>query len=273
LNAALKAGHDLLCLRRSTRSCPVIPLPSEPEWINQELHYLTPDDLSGCSVVVHLASAGVSPQQVPWHELVHVNVMGAAHLIAAADQAGVKRMVVSGTCHEYGALANRKEAFSADAPLEPMTLYGASKAASFHLLSAYARSTAIELYYGRIFNVYGEGQYEKNFWPSLHSAAREGADFPMTSGEQVRDFIPVERVAEKLLDACTRPMGENSHILVENIGSGQPKTLLCFAEQEWSRLGAVGKLLPGSFPTSDMCFLPASTPANRFTPQTIRPLP
>ncbi len=248
LRDALAAGYEVVALRRSTSSLSIHPLPSEPQWIERDLLALVPNDLHGCSAVVHLASAGVSPQQVSWHELVQVNVMGAAHLIGIARQAGVKRVVVSGTCHEYGSSAIRIKDITSDAPLEPLTLYGASKAASFHLLSAYARSQGMELYYARISNVYGEGQYEKNFWPSLQAAARQGADFPMTTGDQLCDFVSVEKVAESLLAACTQPLAGNGDPVVENIRSGRPQSLLSFAQQEWKKSGAVGKLLPGALP-------------------------
>ncbi|MCP9841962.1 NAD(P)-dependent oxidoreductase [Synechococcus sp. J7-Johnson] len=248
LRDALAAGYEVVALRRTVSSRSILPLPSEPHWLERDLLALEPKDLYGCSAVVHLASAGVSPQQVPWHELVQVNVMGAAHLIDIARQAGVKRFVVSGTCHEYGASATRMDDIHSDAPLEPLTLYGASKAASFHLLSAYARSQGMELYYARIFNVYGEGQYEKNFWPSLQAAARQGVDFPMTTGDQLCDFVPVEKVAESLLAACTQPLSGSGDPVVKNIRSGRPQSLLSFAQKEWKKSGAVGKLLPGAMP-------------------------
>ncbi|WP_094511884.1 NAD-dependent epimerase/dehydratase family protein [Synechococcus sp. MW101C3] len=246
LKVALEAGHEVLAVRRYETSHPAIPLPSEPTWIQRDLNDLQSTDLSGCDVVVHLASAGVSPKQASWRELVQVNVVGSTHLIATAQTAGVDRVIVAGTCHEYGASASRYEAIPPDAPLEPLSLYGASKAAAFHLLCAYARTHRVKFCYGRIFTAYGEGQYHGNFWPSLRAAALRGVDFPMTTGLQIRDFIPVEKVSSVLLARCDRTDIHVGQPRVENIGSGRPQTLLAFAEQEWRRLGANGSLLPGS---------------------------
>ncbi len=248
LAQALEEGIDLVALRRSAGSQPVVPLPRQPRWLEKELSQLEPQDMEGCEVVVHLASAGVSPKQVPWLDLLEVNVIGSASLIATTCAAGIRRLVVAGTCHEYGTSALRYEQIPVEAPLEPKNLYGASKAAAYQLLAAYARTQDLEMFYGRIFNAYGEGQYCGNFWPSLREAALSGADFPMTNGTQTRCFSPVEDVAAALLEACQRPDIRAGVPCVENICTGRPMTLLAFAEQEWQRFGAKGRLLPGRVP-------------------------
>lgn len=246
LALALKAGHEVVALRRTTSSATEVCLPDEPHWIEGSLESLSVCDFQGCTVVVHLASAGVSPKQVPWPELVQSNVVGSVHVVATAHAAAIRRIVVAGTCHEYGATAMGYDAIPADAALEPLNLYGASKAAAYQLVSAFARVHGLELFYGRIFSAYGEGQYEGNFWPSLRKAALNGEDFPMTSGRQIRDFMPVEAVATQLLEACCRADIKPGEPLVKNIGSGRPMTLLVFARQEWARLGSSGKIVPGA---------------------------
>lgn len=248
LAAALAAGHQVRALRRSPASAPVIPLPCEPEWCQGDLHSLTAADLKGIEAVLHLASAGVSPKPAGWDELVQANVAGSLRLLQRAAEAGVRRCVVAGSSHEYGNAARRYPAIPPDAPLEPLSAYGASKAAAFQLLRAFAIAQGLELFYGRIFSAYGEGQFEGNFWPSLRRAALAGDDFPMTSGRQVSDFIPVAEVADHLLAACARPDVAPGRPLVVNIGSGVAISLLAFAEAEWARLGATGRLRPGVRP-------------------------
>ena len=260
LALALEKGHQVLALRRTHLSCPVIDLPRQPQWIESELHELIPNKLESCEVVVHLASAGVSPKQAPWLELVEANVLGSAHLIAAVQEAGIRRVVVAGTCHEYGSSAMRHERIPPNAPLEPYNLYGASKAAAYHLLSSYARLYKLQMYYGRLFNVYGEGQYSGNFWPSLCNAAKNGENFPMTKGTQIRDFTPVSQVAAALLNACERQDLQFGIPVVENIGTGNPQTLLAFAQQEWQRLKAPGQLLLGAH-------IERENEPQRFTPE------
>ena len=204
------------------------------------------DDLKDCDVLIHLASAGVSTKSVPLKTMVEVNVMGTIRLAEIAHNAGVKRLVIAGTCHEYGYSAMNYEAVPSDAPLQPSNLYAGSKAAGFELVSCFARVHKLELYYGRIFSAYGEGQFEGNFWPSLRRAASEGSDFPMTKGNQIRDFMPVQEVATRLVEASIRTDLQSGKPYVENIGSGRAISLFDFAKQEWKRLGATGHIILGA---------------------------
>jgi len=248
LAAALSAGHEVCALRRTSESSPVIPLPFQPEWCTGTLATIAPSALDGVDAVVHLASVGVSPRRVPWNDLVEANVVGSLRLLEIAAAAGVRRCVVAGTCHEYGESARRYFAIPPDAPLEPISAYGASKVAAFQLLRAFAIEHELEFFYGRIFTAYGEGQFAGNFWPSLRRAALAGEDFPMTSGKQISDFVHASVVAEYLLKACSRQDVISAVPFVANIGTGKGTSLHAFAEQEWSKMGAPGKLLPGSLP-------------------------
>jgi UDP-glucose 4-epimerase len=248
LSAALSAGHEVLALRRSAASEPAISLPCQPVWCDGDLNTLEFDWLEGVDVVLHLASAGVSPKQASWRDFLEVNLLGTLSLLELASSAGVGRVVVSGSCHEYGHAALRYEAIPPDAPLEPLTAYGATKAAAFQLIRTFAIERNLELFYGRIFSAYGEGQYEGNFWPSLVNAALSGSDYPMTSGTQISNFISVSAVAAYLLEASVRPDISPGSPLVVNIGSGLSCSLLAFAQSEWKRLGASGNLLPGRLP-------------------------
>lgn len=244
----LLAGHEVVALRRPA-SEPVIPLVVQPTWMECSLLELTANELSGAEVVIHLASAGVSPQQASWRELEQINVAAGLQLIEKAHQAGVRRFVAAGSCFEYGAEADAWERIPPDAPLRPTTPYGASKAAGFLMLHAFATAHPIEMVYARIFTAYGEGQFRGNLWPSLRQAALAGNDFAMTEGEQIRDFIPVAEVARHLRYAAERCDLQLALPLVMNIGSGIGLRVVDFARQQWQRFGATGYLNPGAIPS------------------------
>lgn len=241
----LEAGHEVIAVRRP-KSEPVIPLKHQPIWLENSLLDLTNQEFMGVEVVIHLASAGVSPQQASWQELEQINVATGLRLIQLAHQAGVRRFVGTGSCLEYGAVADSWEYIPPSSPLLPTTPYGASKAAGFLMLQAFATGQSIELFYGRIFTAYGEGQFRGNLWPSLQHAALAGEDFPMTEGEQVRDFIPVAQVAMHLRIAAERADLHQGEPLVVNIGSGQGISVINFARQQWKQLGATGSIKPGA---------------------------
>ena len=70
----------------------------------------------------------------------------------------------------------------------------------------------------------------------------------MTSGRQISDFVHASVVAEHLLEACIRQDITFETPLITNIGTGVGISLLAFAVQEWSKMGAKGALLPASLP-------------------------
>ena len=248
LGELLQAGHEVVAVRRPG-SEPVIPLEQQPIWLERSLLDLIANDLAGLEVVIHLASAGVSPQQVSWQELEEINVAAGLHLIQLAHQAGIRRFVAAGSCFEYGSEAEVWDRIPPNAPLRPTTPYGSSKAAGFLMLKAFAIAHPIELFYGRIFAAYGEGQFSGNLWPMLRQAASAGGDFPMTEGEQIRDFIPVAEVAWHLRIAAERRDLQPAQPLVVNIGSGQGLRVVDFAMQQWQQFGASGFIKPGAIPS------------------------
>lgn len=248
LAEALAAGHQVWSLRRSIHSKPVTSLQRSPQWITSSLQELQPDKIPAVDVVVHLAYAGVSPKLATWDDLIETNIISTLKLFRMGYEKGVRRFVVAGTCHEYGQSASRLNPIPANAPLEPISAYGASKAASYMLLRAFAIEKNLEFFYGRIFTAYGDGQFPGNFWPSLKSAALSGNDFEMTSGQQISNFISVSDVAFHLLQACVRSDILPGIPFVTNIGSDSTMTLESFAESQWSHFGAKGRLLLGKIP-------------------------
>lgn len=248
LDEALAAGHHVCALRRSSSSKPVIPVSGEPEWLDGCLSAVNANYFKNIDAVIHLASAGVSPKTLPWNELLESNVIGSLRLIEASAGAGVRRFLAAGTSHEYGTAADKYSRIPPDAPLEPLTPYGASKAAAFNILRAFSIEAGIELFYGRIFSAYGDGQFVGNFWPSLKRAALGGEDFSMTSGSQITDFIHVKEVAIHILRACTRTDIRSGLPLITNIGSGKARKLSSFAEEQWQILQAKGSLRLSALP-------------------------
>lgn len=70
----------------------------------------------------------------------------------------------------------------------------------------------------------------------------------MSPGEQIRDFIPVEEVAQAFLKALATSHSIPGKPLLANIGTGKPRTLLEFSQYWWNHWNAKGKLLPGALP-------------------------
>ena len=247
IQKAYCSGHAVRALCRAGGGTK-IPIDTQPTWQTGALDDLNPHFLYGCDAVVHLASHGVSPRKAEWQALYRWNVAATIHLLQQAKAAGVKRIVLAGTCAEYGRAADQYNAIPPTAPLLPTSGYAASKAAAFMAATAFAIEHNMELAYLRIFSAYGEGQYAANFWPALRRAAIAGSDFQMTKGEQVRDYVAVETVACALVKAAERTDLVAGNPWVRNLGSGQPTTMKTFAEKWWAHWGAPGKLDVGALP-------------------------
>ncbi|SFE21346.1 NAD-dependent epimerase/dehydratase family protein [Paracidovorax konjaci] len=246
LASLLDAGHRVTALRHPANA----PVSAHPRlaWLSRAMDQLVPADLAGVDVLMHLASPGVPPQHADRQTLFYWNVTVLLHLLDAARAAGVQRAVLAGTFAEYGRSADRFDFIPAGAPLEPTYGYAASKAAGFQAAHAHAIEYAMELCYLRIFSVFGEGQYAGNFWPALRLAASQGEDFPMTPGEQVRDYVPVDAVARAFRHAAERRDIEAGMPWVRNVGSGGPVSMHDFARHWWNLWAAPGRLLVGALP-------------------------
>lgn len=248
INQAHSAGHEIVALRRSQSSLPRIALEQQPRWLNAGFATLRPQDFANCDAVVHLAAHSTSYPHDTLENCLYWNVIAPLAMFRSAADRGIDRFVIAGSCFEYGLSGERYEYIPVDAPLLPMDSYSASKASASIAFAQFAIELQLRLSIHRIFHVFGKGEAATRLWPSLTKAAIDGADFPMTLGAQVRDFSPVEKVASKLLDSAVRDDVQPGAPIIENIGSGIPRTLRDFAEEWWFRLEATGELQFGALP-------------------------
>lgn len=248
VNEALSRDHNVICLKRSN-SNPKIALKKGVTWRIGQLDKISSDNLKNIDILAHFASAGVSPQSATWEDLYYWNIASLLHLLKVACDAGVKKIIIAGSFIEYGLSAEDYEYIPPSAALRPTTPYASSKAAGFEMAHGFCIENGIPLVYKRIFSAYGIGQYEKNFWPSLRAAALSGNDFPMTEGDQVRDFISVEQVAMNFMESVEGESPSNNCPLVENVCTGKGQSVRAFAEFWWSHWKATGQLMPGVIPS------------------------
>lgn len=250
INHAVNAGYSVTALKRPGAQPRIATTTEQVVWNEANLaswSFDTTPSSSGDSVLVHFAAFGVSPQPCTWDQAFEFNVLDSIRLFRNAISAGIRKIIVCGSCLEYGKSAERYEMIPTDAPLEPIGAYAASKAAQSIAAASLCRETGIELAILRLFTVYGEGQHESNFWPSLRKAALAGEDFPMTNGEQIRDFISVPEVAEYFLNAVRSPLPAGQPVTI-HIGTGRPTSLRNFAQSWWDQWNASGTIQFGAIP-------------------------
>ena len=245
INKAISKGIKVIALRRSKSSKPRIPLAEDPLWLDKGMDEVVKEDFLGCDILVHLAAHSANVPYDTLEQCIHWNVNMPLKLFRCAVAANLKNYIVAGSCFEYGDSGMRYEFIPTDAPLEPTLSYPASKAMASIAFSQLAKELKLKLKILRIFQVYGEGEAESRLWPSLRKAANSGDNFSMTAGEQVRDFVNVDNVAEKFVMACFGEWNDSKTLYIQNIGSGEPMTIRSFAEYWWQKWGAKGKLKIG----------------------------
>lgn len=199
------------------------------------------------SVVFHLAAVGLTNPGLPMGMACRVNVEGVINLLdAVRAEKGVQRVVLVGSSYEYGARR-------ADDELDPFNAYSASKVAAWAFARAAYNAWGIPVVWMRPFQVYGPGQHPKALVPAAILAAIHQEDFPMTRGEQLRDFVFVDDIVEGLLLAGRAPDIEGR---VLDLGSGQLHSIQQVVSRIWTLAGADGRVLAGALP-----YRPGEVPA------------
>ena len=242
---ALSAGHEVTALRRPG-SLSRRPLARQPRWVEGELDADWQAELHGQDVLMHLAAHSTNPPYDELHACMAANVFAPLRLLECARLAGVRQYVVAGTCFEYGPGA--PDPIPPDARLAPNNAYATSKAAASVAFMGWARQHRLSLQLLRVFHVFGPGEQEGRLWPALRRAAAAGHDFPMSPGEQVRDFVPVEEAARQFVASLAFDGVEPGEPRQAHVASGRAQTLLEFASHWWAVWGGRGQLLPGRLP-------------------------
>ena len=131
-------------------------------------------------------------------------------------ESGLKNLVVSGTCFEYGMQSG---SLREDFQPQPTNPYGFAKNALRCQLEYLQQVKPFNLTWARLFYLYGDGQAGNSLFPQLKQAIeRKDSVFNMSGGEQLRDYLPVQQVAKYLVALA---MTKKDHGIV-NVCSGKP---------------------------------------------------
>jgi UDP-glucose 4-epimerase len=207
-------------------------------------------------VVFHLAAVGTSNPNLPLQEAYRVNVGGAINLLEAVRAtSSVQRVVMVGTSYEYGARGT-------DDGLDPFNAYSASKVAAWAFTRAAYTNWGVPATHVRPFQVYGPGQRDEALIPAAIAAALRHDDFPMTRGEQQRDFVFVDDVVAGLIAAAQAPRVEGR---VLDLGSGKLHCVREVVECIWAKTASRGTVLAGALPyrPGEVSAIPANVQRTR----------
>lgn len=125
------------------------------------------------------------------------NIEGVKSLLEVGRELKTKLLHIS-TDEVYGEI--RKGSFREDSPLEPRNPYSATKAASEHLIRAYANTYGIEYKMVRPSNNFGPRQHDEKLLPTVIRNLKSGNKVPVYGdGKQVREWTYVKYTAEAIL--------------------------------------------------------------------------
>ena len=242
----VQRGHAVTALARRAEPARALPWCDRVRFLARDLHQPLPDAeaLAGeQDLVIHLA----------WSDLADYRSLSHIERTLAADYAflkslvlaGVPRLLVSGTCFEYGLQSG---ALHEELDARPTTPYAIAKRSLHLFLTALQRVHPFKLQWARLFYMHGPGQKANSLLAQLDQAIDGGArEFRMSGGEQLRDYLPVQEVAARLgtLADCSDFDG------VVNICSGTPVSVRRLVDQHLARRNAEIALNLGFYPYPD----------------------
>ena len=157
----------------------------------------------------------------------------------------VKKMVVTGTCYEYGMQCG---CLHESDTTRPVTQYGLAKDTLHKYLELLIYNTQISFNWVRLFYLYGDYQNPNSLLPQLEKVISEGkTTFNMSGGEQLRDYLSVEDAARNV---CTIALQNKVNGTV-NCCSGSPISIRRLVEERIKMLHSDIKLNLGYYPYPD----------------------
>ncbi len=173
--------------------------------------------VQGCETVFHLGALISVPYSFTSPaEFAATNTLGTVHVLNAARDAGVGRIVHTSTSEVYGTA--RYVPIDEGHPLQAQSPYAASKIAGDKMAEAFHLTYGLPVVTVRPFNTYGPRQSARAVIPTIISQALQGDSVRLGSLDPRRDLLYVGDTVEGFLRAAEEP-GAVGELL--NLGTGQ----------------------------------------------------
>lgn len=198
------------------------------------------DTLGRPDMMIHLAWEGL-PNYRSLHHF-ETELPRQYQFLKSLIGAGLPSLFVAGTCFEYGMQSG---ALSEAVTPRPNNPYGFAKNALHNQLELLKFSHHFNLAWGRLFYMHGEGQPGYSLYSQLKNAVMRGdAVFNMSGGEQLRDYLSITDVAERIVRLALSGVDTGTI----NICSGKPVSVRRLVEQWLTENGWDIRLNLGYYP-------------------------
>lgn len=216
-------------------------IPFRLEAFNDDINYYS--FFGNPDLVIHLAWEGLPHYKEAFH--VEENLPRHLALLKNMISNGLKDLLVTGTCFEYGM---KEGCLKEDMETEPANPYAVAKDQLRRKLEVFAVEKRIHFKWVRLFYMYGRGQSPNSLFSQLDKALtnREPV-FNMSGGEQGRDYLPVQTVADNIVAIALQNETEG----IINCCSGRPVTVKELVEQYLAEKKRTIKLNLGFYPYAD----------------------
>ena len=242
----LARGHSVIAVARDTKNASAMDWPESVKFISCDLHENFQPLFQVESIpdaIVHLAWPGLPNYKDFFH--ISNNLPADLAFLEAAVKAGISQIMVAGTCLEYGM---QYGPLHEDMETKPSTPYGFAKDVLRKSLQLLQKEKSFRLQWMRLFYMYGEGQNSNSLLAQLDSAIDEGQPvFNMSVGDQLRDYLPIQKVAEYFTVVLENPDCQG----VINCCSGSPISVFDLVEQQRKAKTSSIKLNRGYYPYPD----------------------
>jgi dTDP-6-deoxy-L-talose 4-dehydrogenase (NAD+) len=152
---------------------------------------------------------------------------------------------VTGTCLEYGL---HEGVLKEDLPSDPSNPYAIAKNELRKSLESLQKEHSFSFKWVRLFYMYGKGQNPNSLLSQLDKAIENREpSFNMSGGEQVRDYLPVEKVAEYIVKIAFQDKVTG----IINCCSGEPITVKQFVADYLQSINKKISLNLGYYPYPD----------------------
>ena len=162
-------------------------------------------------------------------------------LVRRFHEQGGMRVAVGGSCYEYDwRFGYCTEGLT---PCRPDTLYGAAKHGLAEIMLGYCAAAGLSGAWGRMFFLYGPNENPKRLVPSVILSLLRGEEAKSSHGEQVRDYMHAQDVADGMVALLHSPARG-----AFNIASGRAVTIRAIVEKLGEITGRGDLLRIGAFP-------------------------
>lgn len=211
--------------------------------------------------LIHLAWKGLPNYTNTAH--IEDNFLQHYYFLKNLIENGLNNLTIAGTCLEYGM---QEGELVETMPYRSENPYALCKNMLRESLQFLQTELDFSLKWVRLFYMYGEGQSPKSIIPQLEKALMEGkTSFPMSPGDQQRDYLSVQAVSENMLNIALQK--EVTGII--NCCSGQPVSVKQFIETYLETTQRQIKLETGVYPYATyepMHFWGSTEKLNQITP-------